>query len=989
MLVLGFWGLYLGATSLWRESGIDKVPHQLSLTELRDGTVPNNRLLKVSDAECDLGHGVAYLEHYTPQAYYIPLVTPLGKPESETPPAGRRIILRLTKKLYDAHSGALQNAGAPLTVEGIRLLNSDIESRIEEFLKKELGIANLDNAVVIDGGRKPIGSLLPIKVLIISSAWLLILFFNFAKKPKLAWSAIAVLCGAFAIVPDRLSLEPDYESPLVSRIVKGAKHASRLNLARESTSSGSSSTIPATPSAKARTEKEPITSPREKLRKAAEQGEIFSQFALGLLYANGEGQPKNAVEAVKWYRAAAEQGFAPAQYQLGDMYRNGNGVGVPQRLLYAIDEGIPKDAVEAVKWYKAAADQGFVRAQYQLGDMYRNGNGVGVAQNIAEAAKWYRKAAEQGDAEAKNALGRMFARVEAVPKDPAEAVTCYRAAAETGHAAAQFKLGLLYAKGEGVTKDAAEAVRWYRLSANQGYPSAETYLGCVYSVGLGVSKDAVQSAAWYRKAAEHGQIFAQFRMGAMYAKGEGVAKDAIEAAKWCRKAAEQGDASAQNKLGDLYSIGEGVAKDAVEAVKWYRKAAEQGDANAQNHLGFIYDMGHGVSKNSVESVKWYRKAAEQGYAKAQRNLGCMYNEGKGVTKDPVESVKWYRKAAEQGDANAQNNLGFMYEMGHGVSKSPVESVKWYRKAAEQGYDYAQYRLGLAYAVGKGVPKDEIEALSWITLGAASGDNEMAKTRTLLEQRLGQQVSLLAQQRSKAILREIQARKANSVGSQEFSQPGNTNNDTAPRTGQSGTGVFVTTDGLILTAAHVVKSVSSIEIQTSHGLKPGRLVKVDTKNDLALIRCEGNFQPAPVKAPRDVKLGQAVFTIGFPNVELQGVSPKMTRGEISSLAGLQDDPRQWQISVPVQPGNSGGPLFDEAGNVIGVIVAKLNAIKAAKFTGDLSQNVNYAVKSAPALQLLAPYSEKLARERQVNPSDKVENVVEQCRESVVLIFGYGP
>jgi S1-C subfamily serine protease len=168
-----------------------------------------------------------------------------------------------------------------------------------------------------------------------------------------------------------------------------------------------------------------------------------------------------------------------------------------------------------------------------------------------------------------------------------------------------------------------------------------------------------------------------------------------------------------------------------------------------------------------------------------------------------------------------------------------------------------------------------------------------------------------------------------------------------------------------------------------------LVKVDTKNDLALIRCEGNFQPAPVKAPRDVKLGQAVFTIGFPNVELQGVSPKMTRGEISSLAGLQDDPRQWQISVPVQPGNSGGPLFDEAGNVIGVIVAKLNAIKAAKFTGDLSQNVNYAVKSAPALQLLAPYSEKLARERQVNPSDKVENVVEQCRESVVLIFGYGP
>ena len=76
-------------------------------------------------------------------------------------------------------------------------------------------------------------------------------------------------------------------------------------------------------------------------------------------------------------------------------------------------------------------------------------------------------------------------------------------------------------------------------------------------------------------------------------------------------------------------------------------------------------------------------------------------------------------------------------------------------------------------------------------------------------------------------------------------------------------------------------------------------------------------------------------------------------------------------------------------MIGVIVAKLDAIKAAKFTGDLSRNVNYAVKSAPALQLLALYGEKLASERQVNPSDKIENVVEQCRESVVLIFGYGP
>ncbi len=80
-------------------------------------------------------------------------------------------------------------------------------------------------------------------------------------------------------------------------------------------------------------------------------------------------------------------------------------------------------------------------------------------------------------------------------------------------------------------------------------------------------------------------------------------------------------------------------------------------------------------------------------------------------------------------------------------------------------------------------------------------------------------------------------------------------------------------------------------------------------------------------------------------------PTLTTGEVSALAGLRDNPRQIQISAPVQPGNSGGPLLDGSGNVVGVVVSKLNAQRVARSTGDIPQNVNFAVKGAEVVEFL--------------------------------------
>jgi len=81
----------------------------------------------------------------------------------------------------------------------------------------------------------------------------------------------------------------------------------------------------------------------------------------------------------------------------------------------------------------------------------------------------------------------------------------------------------------------------------------------------------------------------------------------------------------------------------------------------------------------------------------------------------------------------------------------------------------------------------------------------------------------------------------------------------------------------------------------------------------LLKADGRFAPLPIAASRTGLLGGTVATVGFPDIGLQGFATKLAKGEIASLSGAGDDPRYFQISAPVQPGNSGGALVDERGN----------------------------------------------------------------------------
>jgi tetratricopeptide (TPR) repeat protein len=163
---------------------------------------------------------------------------------------------------------------------------------------------------------------------------------------------------------------------------------------------------------------------------------------------------------------------------------------------------------------------------------------------------------------------------------------------------------------------------------------------------------------------------------------------------------------------------------------------------------------------------------------------------------------------------------------------------------------------------------------------------------------------------------------------------------------TGSGIVIGNRGEILTNAHVVDRCDAITIQlASKKTDTAVMVARDPKNDLALIRVAN--PPPAVAAFRDgapVRAGDTVVALGYPLPTLLSSSATLTVGYVSALAGLEDDTRYLQISTPVQPGNSGGPLLDASGHLAGIVTSKLNAENVARVIGDIPQNVNFAIKA---------------------------------------------
>jgi S1-C subfamily serine protease len=161
---------------------------------------------------------------------------------------------------------------------------------------------------------------------------------------------------------------------------------------------------------------------------------------------------------------------------------------------------------------------------------------------------------------------------------------------------------------------------------------------------------------------------------------------------------------------------------------------------------------------------------------------------------------------------------------------------------------------------------------------------------------------------------------------------------------TGTGFYISPD-TIITNFHVVNECAEIRLhKTGADLGKVQVLATSRADDLAALHAEAPAKSfLKLRSGAPIKAAEPVLVFGYPLAQALSSAGNTTVGNVTALAGLQDDSRFMQISAAVQPGNSGGPVLDEAGRLIGVVMAKLNALVVARLTGDIPQNVNFAIK----------------------------------------------
>mgnify|MGYP003972032207 FL=1 len=208
---------------------------------------------------------------------------------------------------------------------------------------------------------------------------------------------------------------------------------------------------------------------------------------------------------------------------------------------------------------------------------------------------------------------------------------------------------------------------------------------------------------------------------------------------------------------------------------------------------------------------------------------------------------------------------------------------------------------------------------------------------------------------------------------------------------TGTGFLFSSSDYVITSYHVIHGAKSIRVRLLNGEKIDATVTLkDPNNDIAILKLS---QPPTSRQniitlgdSSLVKTGDRVFTYGFPLVDLLGdAEPRYSEGFINSLSGISNDPRLFHVSIPIQPGNSGGPVFNEQGELIGIATSSIDSDQTKKVFGSVPQNVNFVIKSSYIKSMLTKLPDAFIRDKGiiVVPTEELK-FKERVKNDIVLI-----
>lgn len=559
---------------------------------------------------------------------------------------------------------------------------------------------------------------------------------------------------------------------------------------------------------------------------------------------------------------------------------------------------------------------------------------------------------------------------------------------------AQLLLAKSFYEGVNVVRSSKESIRYLRAAADRGDLDGAVLLALFEIAGIVPNADIPKAVERISSAADKGHAAGMLLHGAALTSGIGVRTDNRTGLERLTAAAKAGAKEAHVALG--VAALEGLYGDASDARarSAFEKGAQSGDSTAKFMLGILkLDLGPASDRSSAFSL--IKESASEGIEPAQSTLAYLFRTDRGLGVDEKTAMSWNLKAAESDYIPAQFRLGL--DLLEGDKADYKIAVEWLERAALLGHPQAQYRLADAYS-RSGTRDESVRAIAWMMMAARSGD---AKVRESANARIGSM--------SEAMAKEDIARAYTNCAEWTAAEAGKRLDDVRqPPKGaatelleltpvSTGTATLISRNGFLLTNQHVIESCDAIKYFYNGSWQEAKLFRSEQKQDLAILRMT-DFQPGTAIKLRKgrVSRGLDIHVAGFPLPRAgDGYGRRavvVNTGSIKSLtgAGLASD--VFEISTPLLPGNSGGPVLDGSGALVGLLVKRTpiivpTGIDRADIPKEELVWSNEAIKLHAIRSLIESYDEIPFEENDDDRRIQSSDLEELAKRNILLVNCY--